>query len=127
MIMIVAAASKVYTPESEGVSFGFGVAMLRHSNIVQVFDFDISDDQPYIIMEALDGPTLPFFERGYADAHASLPWLERPTIFDPLPLVIDFIFVRGAALDSKSRTDGVDLVRVERRFPHRGSRRLSRP
>jgi tRNA A-37 threonylcarbamoyl transferase component Bud32 len=34
------------------------VANLRHPNIVQVYDFDIADDQPYIIMELLEGPSL---------------------------------------------------------------------
>ena len=35
------------------------VAGLRHPNIVQVYDFDLADeDQPYIIMELLQGPSL---------------------------------------------------------------------
>ncbi|MEX0787272.1 MAG: protein kinase [Anaerolineales bacterium] len=34
------------------------VAALRHPNIVQVFDFDIIDGRPYIIMELVDGMSL---------------------------------------------------------------------
>ena len=34
------------------------VASLRHPNIIQVFDFDIIEDQPYIVMELLEGPSL---------------------------------------------------------------------
>ena len=34
------------------------VAKLRHHNIVQVFDFDTVDDQPYIVMEYINGPSL---------------------------------------------------------------------
>src|SRR5574342_599580 len=34
------------------------VAKLRHPNIVQVFDFDTIDDQPYIVMEFIRGPSL---------------------------------------------------------------------
>ncbi|MBC7875808.1 MAG: serine/threonine protein kinase [Anaerolineales bacterium] len=34
------------------------VAGLRHSNIVQVFDFDTYDGHPYIVMEYLKGPSL---------------------------------------------------------------------
>lgn len=34
------------------------VANLRHPNIMQVYDFDIIDDQPYIVMELIEGPTL---------------------------------------------------------------------
>ncbi|MDX9992615.1 MAG: protein kinase [Anaerolineales bacterium] len=34
------------------------VAGLRHPNIVQVFDFDVQDDQHYMVMELLEGDTL---------------------------------------------------------------------
>ena len=45
---------------------------------------------------ANDGATQAFFTRGYRDAHVGLPLAERDTIFDPVPLVIDFLFVRNA-------------------------------
>lgn len=34
------------------------VAMLRHPNIVQVYDFSVTDAQPYLVMEYLPGGTL---------------------------------------------------------------------
>lgn len=34
------------------------VAALRHPNIIQVFDFDIDDDEYYMVMELLDGDSL---------------------------------------------------------------------
>jgi len=34
------------------------VAALRHPNIVQVFDFDVQDDVPFMVMELLEGDTL---------------------------------------------------------------------
>src|SRR6266511_2233241 len=34
------------------------VAKLRHPNIVQVFDFDTIEDQPYLVMEYIPGPPL---------------------------------------------------------------------
>ena len=34
------------------------VAKLRHPNIVQVYDFDTIDDQPYLVMEYIPGPSL---------------------------------------------------------------------
>jgi len=43
-----------------------------------------------------DGPTQAFLTRGFADAHAGLPLESRFTSFDTLPLIIDFVFVRGA-------------------------------
>ncbi|HLO16376.1 MAG TPA: protein kinase [Anaerolineales bacterium] len=39
------------------------VAGLRHSNIVQIFDFDTADGHPYIVMEYLKGPTLASYLR----------------------------------------------------------------
>jgi serine/threonine protein kinase len=39
------------------------VAGLRHSNIVQIFDFDTTDGHPYIVMEYLRGPTLAAYLR----------------------------------------------------------------
>jgi serine/threonine protein kinase/formylglycine-generating enzyme required for sulfatase activity len=39
------------------------VAGLRHSNIVQVFDFETTDGHPYIVMEYLRGPTLAAYLR----------------------------------------------------------------
>ena len=34
------------------------VANLRHPNIVQVYDFDVVDNDPYLIMEYIQGPSL---------------------------------------------------------------------
>ncbi|NJC97264.1 MAG: hypothetical protein C3F07_13270 [Anaerolineales bacterium] len=34
------------------------VANLRHPNIVQVFDFDMADNDPYLVMEYIQGPSL---------------------------------------------------------------------
>ena len=34
------------------------VANLRHPNIVQVFDYDVQDDLPFMVMEFIDGKTL---------------------------------------------------------------------
>ena len=34
------------------------VAKLRHPNIVQIFDFDTVDNDPYLVMEYIQGPSL---------------------------------------------------------------------
>ena len=34
------------------------VAALRHPNIVQIFDFNIAEGHPYIVMEFVSGPSL---------------------------------------------------------------------
>lgn len=53
------------------------VAKLRHPNIVQVFDFDTIDGQPYIVMEYIKGPSL----SKYLNAlHAKNSRLELPQV-----------------------------------------------
>src|SRR5687768_6122592 len=53
------------------------VAKLRHPNIVQIFDFDTIDDQPYLVMEYIAGPSL----SKYLNAlHGKLGRLELPQI-----------------------------------------------
>ncbi len=53
------------------------VAKLRHPNIVQVFDFDTIEDQPYIVMEYISGPSL----SKYLEAlHAKNGRLELPFV-----------------------------------------------
>ncbi len=53
------------------------VAKLRHPNIVQVFDFDTIEDQPYIVMEYISGPSL----SKYMEAlHAKSGRLELPLV-----------------------------------------------
>ena len=53
------------------------VAKLRHPNIVQVFDFDTVDDQPYIVMEYIPGPSL---SKYLAALHTKHLRLELPQI-----------------------------------------------
>jgi len=65
------------------------VANLRHPNIVQVFDFDLADDQPYIVMELLEGPSL-------AD-HLVVLRGSHKTMF--LETVAHFVSVIAGALD----------------------------
>jgi serine/threonine protein kinase len=53
------------------------VARLRHPNIVQVFDFDTIDDQPYLVMEFIPGPPL---SKYLANLHARKDRLGLPLI-----------------------------------------------
>ena len=53
------------------------VAKLRHPNIVQVFDFDTVDDQPYIVMEYIPGPSL---SRYLKALHEKIGRLELPLV-----------------------------------------------
>ena len=53
------------------------VAKLRHPNIVQVFDFDTIDDQPYIVMEYIAGPSL---SKYLSVLHRKIGRLELPHV-----------------------------------------------
>ncbi len=53
------------------------VAKLRHANIVQVFDFDTFENQPYIVMEYIPGPSL---SKYLNILHAKIGRLELPLI-----------------------------------------------
>ncbi len=48
-------------------------AGLRHPNIVQVFDFDLVDEQPYIVMEYINGPSLATYLRSLLESNSRLP------------------------------------------------------
>jgi serine/threonine-protein kinase len=49
------------------------VATLRHPNIVQVVDFDVVDDRPYIVMELLEGMSLASYLHSVHGLGHSLP------------------------------------------------------
>ncbi|HET9912086.1 MAG TPA: protein kinase, partial [Anaerolineales bacterium] len=49
------------------------VAKLRHSNIVQVHDFDTIDGNPYLVMEYIDGPSLSKYVRALHQNKGRLP------------------------------------------------------
>lgn len=53
------------------------VAKLRHPNIVQVFDFDTIDGQPYIVMEYIKGPSL---SKYLAALHTANKRMELPLV-----------------------------------------------
>ncbi len=50
------------------------VAALRHPHIVQVFDFDVQNDQYYMVMELLEGNTLKALLNHYRTNNETLPW-----------------------------------------------------
>jgi len=49
------------------------VAALRHPNIVQVYDFDVADDLPYIVMELLQGIQLSDYLAGLRREGRTMP------------------------------------------------------
>jgi serine/threonine-protein kinase len=66
------------------------VGGLRHSNIVQIFDFDTEDGHPYIVMEYLKGPTLAMYLRHLHQRKKRLPSDQVARLLDGLTDALDY-------------------------------------
>src|SRR5215211_862250 len=71
------------------------VAGLRHSNIVQIYDFDAIDGHPYIVMEYLRGPTLANFLRSLHEQHRRIPHRQIARLFKGLTAALDYAHSQG--------------------------------
>jgi len=69
------------------------VAAMRHPNIVQVFDFDIADGRPYIVMELLEGPSFEDYLHRRADR--ALPAETAARVVISLAAALDYAHARG--------------------------------
>jgi serine/threonine-protein kinase len=66
------------------------VAALRHPNIVQVIDFDVIDDRPYIVMELLEGMPLNDYLRGLHSVGHTLPLESVSRMMTSLTSALDY-------------------------------------
>src|SRR5258706_5062884 len=66
------------------------VAGLRHPNIVQVFDFDVTDGQPFLIMEYVPGASLGVYLRALHKRGEKLPFNTISRILNALASAIDY-------------------------------------
>jgi serine/threonine protein kinase len=71
------------------------VANLRHTNIIQVFDFDIAEDQPYIVMEMLEGPSLADYLGTLRRAGEAMPFEMTGRIITAIAGALDYAHGRG--------------------------------
>jgi eukaryotic-like serine/threonine-protein kinase len=71
------------------------VAGLRHSNIVQIFDFDTVDGHPYIVMEYLRGPTLATYLRSMHDKNERIPLPKVARLLNGLTAALDYAHGQG--------------------------------
>ncbi|MBE2197957.1 MAG: serine/threonine protein kinase, partial [Anaerolinea sp.] len=68
-------------------------AALRHPNIVQIYDFDVSDDGLYyMVMEYIDGQTL---EAYLAEAALPLSLTQAMTLFEQIAAALQFAHQKG--------------------------------
>ncbi len=71
------------------------VARLRHPHIVQVHDFDIADNRPYMVMEFIEGETLAQrMARSHQDGRL-LPIPEVVRLFQQLCLAVNYAHQQG--------------------------------
>jgi eukaryotic-like serine/threonine-protein kinase len=71
------------------------VAGLRHSNIVQIFDFDTVDGHPYIVMEYLRGPTLGSYLRHLHHRKKRIPAEQVARLLNELSIALDYAHAQG--------------------------------
>jgi serine/threonine protein kinase len=71
------------------------VAQLRHPHIVQVFDFDIEGDKPYMVMEYLEGETLAQRMARYHKSGQLLPTEEIIRLFQQICSAVDYAHKQG--------------------------------
>ncbi len=71
------------------------VAALRHPNIVQVFDFDIVNGQPYIVMELLDGVSLELYLHSLRASSQTLPRESVIRLINKLADALDYAHGEG--------------------------------
>src|SRR5262245_56960381 len=72
-----------------------GVAQLRHPHLVQVFDFDIEGDKPYMVMEYLEGETLSQRLTRYHKSGQLLPTDEIVRLFQQICSAVDYAHKQG--------------------------------
>jgi WD40 repeat protein/serine/threonine protein kinase len=71
------------------------VARLRHTNIMQVYDFDVLDDFYYMVMEFIEGPTLKKEFRERQQNGRPFTFKEIGYIAHSLGAALDYAHVRG--------------------------------
>jgi serine/threonine protein kinase len=71
------------------------LAQLRHPNIVQVYDANISGENPYLAMEFIDGCTLKATIEEYREKHTRLPLVRSLRIIYSIGLALSYAHQRG--------------------------------
>lgn len=71
------------------------VAGLRHTNIVQVFDFDVVDGRPFIVMELLEGLSLADYLRSLHESGLTLPLNTVARLIGSVASALDYAHSQG--------------------------------
>jgi tRNA A-37 threonylcarbamoyl transferase component Bud32 len=71
------------------------VAALRHTNIVQIFDFDIAEGHPYIVMEYIRGPSLAAYLRELNSRNEKLQPTQVARLLSIIAAALDYAHEQG--------------------------------
>ena len=71
------------------------VAALRHPNIVQIFDFDITEGHPYIVMEYIRGPSLAAYLRELNSRNEKLQPVQVARLLSIMAVALDYAHEQG--------------------------------
>lgn len=71
------------------------IARLRHANIVQVYDFGMSESLNYMVMEYIAGPSLKQRIQAVRERGQRLPWAEVMAITRDIATALDYAHTRG--------------------------------
>lgn len=68
---------------------------LRHPNIVQMFEYNVTDENPYLVMEYIPGPALAAYLRSLHDNNQRLPIGMVAQILKSIANALDYAHARG--------------------------------
>ena len=71
------------------------IEQLRHSNIVQMFSYDIVDESPYLVMEYIPGPSLAAYLKSLHDQKQRLPIGMVAQILQSIASALDYAHAKG--------------------------------
>lgn len=71
------------------------VARVRHPSIVQVYDYGLAEDQPYIVMELVEGPSLAEHLANLSQKGQRLPLQTTARIISAVAAALDYAHKQG--------------------------------
>ncbi|MBV6396355.1 MAG: Serine/threonine-protein kinase PknD [Anaerolineales bacterium] len=71
------------------------VAGLRHPNIIQVYDYDVVEERPYIVMELINGPSLAAYLKSLHERGARMPLGMLRRLLPMLASALDYAHQQG--------------------------------
>jgi serine/threonine protein kinase len=71
------------------------IAALRHPNIVQIYDFDFHENQPFMVMEYFQGGTLKDILAQHKARGELMPLGKIADLLEPIAQALDFAHTRG--------------------------------